>query len=237
VLAASGWMGDHLRLLASSSTEVLDLLDSIPVRYVIVDVHASIQDADRAPHRLLREAILSRPDRFRRIASLPILLNGIPYDDALQVFENAGVAATGTAIRLPSSALASTGRLAHSGEWIPRAAATVDRDSAVAAILDWGADRLAALLRLRPPAAQFPPVRPSSDRVGPAGALGELLVGPQVAEAKVETSEPWIRASGADGPGARIVRYAVAANDSARERTGFISIGAVRVRVSQDGRP
>jgi len=235
VLATSGWMGDHLRLLASSTPQVLEVLDAIPVRYVILDAHASIQDGDRAPYRLLRQTILSRPDRFHMTASLPIVINGAAYADALQVFEFVGSSARSTGIRLPSSALVAAEPGAATGEWFPRSSSTVDREIAVAGFLDDGADRLAGILPLWPAASPLPPVRPSADRVGPAGASGELLVALGT-HAKAESSEPWIRVTDAGG-GARVVRYTVAENESARERTGFISIGIVRVRVSQDGRP
>lgn len=235
VLAASDWMGNHFRLLASSTSEVLKVLDSIPIRYVVLDVHASILDADRTPHRLLRETVLTRRDRFRMIASLPIFIDGTRYGDALQVFENVAVpAASAGAIRLPSSALVLTDRPENAGEWVSRSPARVRRDIAIAAIIDGGADRLTGLLPLRHTSAWLPPVRPSSDRVGPAGAVGELLVAPNVPSSTIESSDPWIRISSGGSP--RIVRYAVTENDSLGPRTGFIAIGPVRVPLSQEGR-
>jgi hypothetical protein len=238
VLASSDWMGSHARLLTSTTEETLRVLDSIPVRYIVLDVHASIHDFDRRPHRLLRETLLSRPDRFRLVASLPLLIDDRRYDDALQVFENAGMPdGSDGAVHVPSAALPLGRRGPHPGEWVPRSSSAIDRDLAVARIIQAGVDRLRTILPSIPSDTGLPPIRPVSDRIGAAGGLGELLVAPDFSDLPVESSDPWITVS--SGPGkveGRLVRYRVAANDSPRERSGFISVGGVHYSVSQEPR-
>jgi Dolichyl-phosphate-mannose-protein mannosyltransferase len=81
VLAKSGWSGDGYQLTFQHREEVLDYLQSVPVRYVVID-----QAAAQSPHlKLLEETVRTAPELFTLMGRFRI--SGPRSGDVL-VFKN-----------------------------------------------------------------------------------------------------------------------------------------------------
>jgi 4-amino-4-deoxy-L-arabinose transferase-like glycosyltransferase len=93
-LASVGWSGARYRLLFQTPAEVVDYLQSVPVRYILID-QAS---ASRAHRELLETAVLSAPEIFRLQRRLPI--SGRKPGDIL-IFENPSAAGKPAFIHVP----------------------------------------------------------------------------------------------------------------------------------------
>jgi hypothetical protein len=88
MLSSSDWLGGKYRLLATSTGEVRNLLDAIPVRYIVLDANGLFEASSRPHHRLLKQTIIKEPGQFRLIADLPLFLDKRRQDGAVQVYEN-----------------------------------------------------------------------------------------------------------------------------------------------------
>ncbi len=87
-LSTSDWMGRDYKLLTQSAESVIELLNSVPVHFIVVDMNGFIQEDTRAHHRLLEEGIRNHPAQFQLIGDLPLYLDGHRRDHAVQIYEN-----------------------------------------------------------------------------------------------------------------------------------------------------
>jgi hypothetical protein len=240
VLASSDWMGRQYQLLTTSSQEVRELLNAIPVRFVVIDMHGFIDESARAHHRLLEQTIARGTGQFRLVGDFPLFLNKCRRDGAIQVYENLearGRRPDVVRIRMTET-LGRTLEL-HPGDRIadddaPRPGS--EQDARIGASLVAAAVRLAMLLPARSLVEPSLRIRPGSDTVGGEGGRGQVYVTANSGRALASRSlASWITiTSGATGGSDGVLRYEVARNDSNQSRSGEILIGDVTYRVLQD---
>jgi hypothetical protein len=88
VLSDESWSGDRYELRYSTPAALLDYLDSVPVRYII------LQNLDfNAPHQaILRQVLAAHPSQFVPRGSFPVTLSSRRVENAVLVFENLSAA-------------------------------------------------------------------------------------------------------------------------------------------------
>ena len=88
MLASSDWMGGNYRLLTTSVPEVRDLLNAIPVQFIVLDASGFIDEGTRSHHRLLEKTMTEESNQFRLVGDFPLFLENRRQDGAIQVYEN-----------------------------------------------------------------------------------------------------------------------------------------------------
>jgi hypothetical protein len=102
LLSSSDWMGGNYRLLAASPAAVLELLDAVPVRFVVLDDEGLVDAVTRPHHELLDRSIQQAPDRFRLVGEFP--LHAGTRRGRVRIYENRlPLARTTDTVRLPAS--------------------------------------------------------------------------------------------------------------------------------------
>jgi hypothetical protein len=239
-LATSGWSGEDYRLIARRPEEVGNFLQSAAVQFIILDAIGFVNAGTRPHHRLLEQTVRAAPDRFRLIADLPLVIDGQPYEGAVQIYENMA-SGDGHAKSVDVAINSGFGPIVQvrPENALPVANSIGESEAALGRGLRAVATKMAAVLP--PVAARRRPfvIEPESDALGPEGGLGEVAIAarPDIGwEAAV--SEPWIRiTSRPTGSGNGILRYDIAPNDSSMSRLGIISIRDVRYTVHQSSGP
>ena len=88
MLANSDWMGGSYRLLPATVAEVRNLLDTIPVHFIVLDANGFFDEGSRPNHRLLAQTLSDEPNQFRLIADIPLVVDRRQSQHMIQVYEN-----------------------------------------------------------------------------------------------------------------------------------------------------
>ena len=219
-LSNSDWMGREYKLLVQSPESVMELLNSTPVHYVVVDMNGFIQETTRAHHRLLEEAIRIYAGQFQLIGDFPLYFDGHRRDHAVQVYEN----------------LKARGRMARAihvkmaGPWGAisdvqlTCARSVTPKAATRAIAGPAPSEAATSLS----------IAPGSDRVPARGGPGRLYVtAPPSYAWSLRNVPDWIDIHNGSGTGDGIVTYEVVGNRTNRPRTATLAVGGFTFSVTQ----
>lgn len=99
VLATDSWSGKNYKLAVDQS-QLKELLQSLPVHFVVLDDFEYPGQHVGAHHELLRKAIARNPDLFAKVGAFPVHALGHTTPDALKVYE-----VTATRGRAPSAEL------------------------------------------------------------------------------------------------------------------------------------
>jgi 4-amino-4-deoxy-L-arabinose transferase-like glycosyltransferase len=243
MLASSGWMGGHYRPLTTSVAEVRDLLNAIPVQFIVLDASGFIDEGMRSSHRLLEQTMTEESSQFRLVADFPLFLENRRQDGAIQVYEN--LKARGRrpdVIRVPMTETLGRTLELHIDNGsildIGKAARGRRETNTGASIRDF-ANAINTLLPNRGRASWRFRIRPAGDDVGAAGGPGVISVTADTGhEWAAHTTAGWVTIkSGASGSGNGVVRYEIAQNDSSHARSGEIAIGEARYSVRQSAPP
>jgi hypothetical protein len=243
MLASSDWMGGDYRLLTTSVPEVRDLLNAIPVQFIVLDVSGFIGTGARAHHRLLERTMTEESNQFRLVADFPLLLQNQRQDGAIQVYEN--LKARGQrpdVVRIPMrETLGRTLELHVDDGNTPdaRTGARSRREMNVGASIRSSARSVGTLLPHGRTNPELFKIHPTSDTVDADGGPGAVSVTADTGHvwAAHSTAEWLTIKSGASGSGHGVVRYEIAKNDSNHARSGEIVIGETQYPVFQSRRP
>lgn len=87
-LSKSNWMGNYLKLIFKTSTEVKSYLNSTQVDYIVIDI-AAYDDEEISPDvKLLLDTVQNDPANFELRDSFTITRKGTPQVDGLFVYKN-----------------------------------------------------------------------------------------------------------------------------------------------------
>lgn len=82
LLALNTWAGRRYRMRAASDPGVLQLLEEAAIRYIVID-----RAAFSRHQRQLQQVVRGNPERFHRVAALPLRRNQRRYSQGLVVYE------------------------------------------------------------------------------------------------------------------------------------------------------
>ncbi|HUB82402.1 MAG TPA: glycosyltransferase family 39 protein [Bryobacteraceae bacterium] len=221
LLSTSDWLGRNYALTVSSAESVLQILDSIPVHFVVVDRYGFIDDLTHLHHRLLEETIRDHPGQFLLVGDFPVYLDGHRHDHSVQVYEN--LAARGRRPKTIHVHMAET--LGHDLEIpmnprngpAPPAALKPDHETPPADV----------------PASEFS-IAPLHDSFPARGGTGRIYITAPPGEPWTFQDVPeWIRIQDRKGTGDRIVSYEVSENRTNGRRSATMSAGKSTFFVTQ----
>ena len=86
LLADSSWSGSDYHMRYANPAAMTELLDNIPVNYLVVD--QSLDQTAMFPHqRVLQRAIVEDPGHFHMLARFSITRNGALYPDSVVLYK------------------------------------------------------------------------------------------------------------------------------------------------------
>lgn len=229
MLSSSDWMGGNLKQKFQSVSQVRELLNAIPVHFVVLDMNGFINPSTRTHHRLLEDTVRSEPAQFRQIGDFPLYYGSHRRDGAVQVFENLEAKPhPGGVIQVDMTN--SLGkrievRLKRSDR-VPPA-----HPKPPGGLPGW----LLALLPSYPAGPDSPHIDPAADLIGPEGGWGRIYVtAPRGHSWQARRLPGWISiVSSGSGNGDGQLLYRVSENDSVEDRWAVISVGDDLFRVMQ----
>ena len=89
VLAENSWLGEGYRILHESEADLKAFLQHIPVGYVLFD-RAQWRKQWYPHHRQLLNCLRHPDGTFERVATFPVIRDGIYYPEALEVYRQVG---------------------------------------------------------------------------------------------------------------------------------------------------
>jgi hypothetical protein len=240
MLASSDWVGRRYRLLTSSAQEVRDLLDTIPVQFIVMDMNGFVDEGTRPHHRLLEQTMKEAPEQFQLVGSAPLVLDNRRVDGAIQIYEN--LKARGRhpdTVRIPmAETLGRTLELQLNQQNTVRVpAGTASRHTFTIGVgIGNLADRLSVLMPDKSSRAspRFG-ISPTSDTLGEEGGTGYVHVMTESSRNwGVQSSAPWVTiTSGLNATGDGVVGYELTRNESNQVRRADIVIGGERYPILQ----
>jgi hypothetical protein len=227
VLSKSDWSGENAKPRFQSAQEVLALLDSIPIHFLVVDRFGYLAVPAKAHHRLLEDAIRADPARFRRIGDYPLFLDGKRLENAVQVYENLRASANPTGV-LRIDMTSSLGRKLEL-RWNPNRRTSPPTPSAARLLLPGWLPRYRDAEPIR--------LAPDREQIAAEGGWGRVYVtSPPGQVWTVRGLPPWIAgASPASGHGDGVFAYSLLENLSAEDRWAELGVGSRFSRVTQPG--
>ena len=219
-LATSNWMGRAYKLTVQSPESVMELLNSVPVHFVVLDMNGFIQEDTRPHHRLLEEAIRDNGAQFRLAGDLPLYFDGHRRDHAVQIYEN----------------LNARGRRAHTIHVNMRDSLRRDLDVELTPAIQRMPTpaRRTATGAARSIAATSFSIAPHSDRVPARGGAGRIYItAPSASSWSLHDVPGWIHVDHSAGEGDGIVAYEVAENRTNRWRSATLAVADSAYAISQ----
>jgi hypothetical protein len=228
MLSSSDWGGGHYVALLNSTDAVTRMLDSIPVRFVIMDINGFIDEETRFDYRLLEETLRGDPRQFRLVGAFPLYFNGRRRDDAVEIYEN--VMARGrTPTQVRVNMQETLGRdldvpVKALGPSVAAPAAGIS--AALLSLADRFPDRAP-----RQPVFRIQPLR---DTAPAGGASGTILVNaPDSLRWSVSGLPSWMAIERNSFQGDSAIGYKIAANTSNAPRSAVVQVGASQFRADQ----
>ena len=238
LLARADWMGGNYQPLVHTVGDVRDLLDAIPVHYIVIDMNGFISEEERSHHRLLEQTMREGSEQFRLIGDRPLVFDRQRREAAVQVFENLHARGRrAEVIRVDMNdtlgrvlELRVGDRPVHAssrGDGEPTPGARIQR--AATWVRQWFSE---------PPPPSSPRIQPRSDALSEWGGPGQIFVSAGAQQRwEARASASWIAmTSSTSGSGNGVVRYEVATNDTGEPRAGDIVVGELRYPIRQDAR-
>ena len=227
MLSNSDLLGNRKQLI-DSGQQVLDFLNSVSARFVVLDMNGFVASVSRKHHRLLEDTIRGKPEQFRLLGDFPLDFDGLRREGAVQVYENlkAGPNAGGP-IRIDmTNSLGKVLEIHQKG------------GNRISAIPFHSSPLPAWLLRFRPPepnSLRSIQIDPLDDRIDPAGDWGRIYVSAPPGRFWHTRHLPhWMTlTSRGSGNGSGIIEYRLDKNASGKDRLADIPIGDSLFRLVQ----
>jgi hypothetical protein len=219
-LSTSDWMGRDYKLLAQSPASVMELLNSVPVHFVVVDMNGFIEENTRPHHRLLEESIRNNRAQFQLIGDHPLYFDGHRRGHAVQIYEN----------------LNARGRRAQSIHINMAYSLGRDLDVQLTPAIrrtPRSATRVATGTAPGVPATSFS-IAPQSDHVPARGGAGRIYVtAPSAYSWSLHDVPEWIHIDHGAGKGDGIIAYEVAENRTNHLRSATLAVADAPFAVTQ----
>ena len=87
VLATSNWRGGNYRPRFSTGEQLREYLDTIPVRFVVVDDYG-YRRSSPFHHELLKKMLAETPEQFSLVGECAVEIQGRRQDGAIRIYEN-----------------------------------------------------------------------------------------------------------------------------------------------------